>query len=74
MGNRAHLAAEGAEAERIEEAALADLAGVGDALAGPRLRALVQEHNARAVDDVGLHSRDVQHLLYLRHADHVVVR
>jgi hypothetical protein len=73
-GNRTHLAAEGTEAEGVQEAALADLAGVGDALAGPRLRALVQEHHARAVDDVGLHPRDVQHLLYLRHTDHVVVR
>jgi predicted dehydrogenase len=69
----AYLAAEGAEAEGVEEAALADLAGVGDALAGPRLRALVQEHHARAVDDVGLHAGDIQHLLNLRHPDHVVV-
>uniref|UniRef100_A0A0E0CU91 Uncharacterized protein n=1 Tax=Oryza meridionalis TaxID=40149 RepID=A0A0E0CU91_9ORYZ len=69
-----YLASEGAEAEGVEEAALADLAGVGDALAGPRLGALVEEHDARAVDDVRLHAGDVQHLLYLRHPDHVVVR
>ena len=69
-----YLASEGAEAEGVEEAALADVAGVGDALAGPGLRALVEEHDARAVDDVGLHAGDVQHLLDLRHADHVVVR
>nr|ACN27567.1 unknown [Zea mays] len=69
----AYLAPEGAEAEGVEEAALADLAGVGDALAWPLLRALVQEHHARAVDDVRLHAGDVQHLLDLRHPDHVVV-
>ena len=70
----AYLAAEGAEAETVEEAAPADLAGVGDALARAWLRPLVEEHHARAVDDVRLHAGDVQHLLYLRHPDHVVVR
>jgi hypothetical protein len=72
-GDVTYLAAEGAEAEGVEQAALADLAGVGDALAGPRLGALVEEHDARAVDDVRLHAGDVQHFLYLRHPDHVVV-
>uniref|UniRef100_A0A8R7UXX2 Uncharacterized protein n=1 Tax=Triticum urartu TaxID=4572 RepID=A0A8R7UXX2_TRIUA len=70
----AYFASEGAEAEGVEEAALADLAGVGDPLARPRLRALVEEHHARAVDDVRLHAGDVQHPLYLRRPDHVVVR
>jgi len=69
----ADLASEGAEAEAVEEAALADLAGVGDALPGAGLRPLVEEHHARAVDDVRLHAGDVQHLLNLRHPDHVVV-
>ena len=67
------LAAEGAEAEGVEEAPLADLAGVGDSLAGPRLGTLVQEHHAGAVDDVRLHAGDVQHLLDLGNANHVVV-
>ena len=60
-----YLAAEGAEAEGVEEAAVADLAGVGDALAGPGLGPLVEKHHAGAVDDVGLHAADVQHLLDL---------
>lgn len=68
------LAAEGAEAEGVEEAAVADLAGVGDALSGSGLRALVEEDDAGAVDDVRLNAADVQDLLQLRNPDHVVVR
>ncbi|CAL9077582.1 unnamed protein product, partial [Musa acuminata var. zebrina] len=68
-----NLAAEGAEAEGVHEAPLADLADVGDALAGPLLGALVEEDDAGAVDNVGLHAGDVQHLLDLRDSDHVVV-
>jgi hypothetical protein len=70
----AHLAAEGAEAERVREAPAADLAGVGDALAGPGLRPAVEEHDLGAVDHVRLHVRDVDQLPHLRHPDHVVVR
>ncbi|CAL9156644.1 unnamed protein product, partial [Musa hybrid cultivar] len=68
-----NLAAEGAEAEGVHEAPLADLADVGDALAGPLLGALVEEDDAGAVDNVGLNAGDVQHLLDLRDSDHVVV-
>lgn len=68
------LAAEGAEAEGVGEAAAADLAGVGDALPGPRLRAAVEEHDLGAVDHVRLHVRYVDQLPHLRHPDHVVVR
>jgi hypothetical protein len=69
------LAAEGAEAEVVEEAAAADLADVGDgALAGLVLGALVEEHHAGAVDDVRLHPADVHEPLDVRHPDHVVVR
>ncbi|KAG6507730.1 hypothetical protein ZIOFF_033081 [Zingiber officinale] len=68
------LAAEGTKTEGVNQAAVTDLAGPGDALAGPRLRALVQEDDAGAVDDVGLHAADVQHLLDLRHPDHVVAK
>jgi hypothetical protein len=70
----AYLAAEGAESEIVEKAALARLTSVGDALGCSGLRPLVKEHNSRTVDDVRLHIGDVQHLLNLRHADHVVVR
>jgi hypothetical protein len=49
-----YLATERAEADIVKEAALADLTGVGDAFAGPRLRALVQEDDPGAGDNVGL--------------------
>ncbi|RZR99419.1 hypothetical protein BHM03_00028982 [Ensete ventricosum] len=67
------LAAEGAEAEGVEQAPVADLAAVGDALARPRLGAFVEEDDAGAVDDVRLHTGEVQHLLDLGNSDHVVV-
>lgn len=60
-----YLAVERAEAEGIEEAALADFAGVGDAFAGPRLRPFVQEDDSSAVDNVGLNAGDVQNFLNL---------
>ena len=69
-----YLAAEGAEAEGVEQAAVADMAGVGDAFAVAQLRPAVDEHHPRAVDHVRLDPSDVQNLLDLRHADHVVVR
>lgn len=69
-----NLASEGAEAEGVREAPAADLAGVGDALAGPGLRAAVEEHDLGAVDHVRLHVGDVDQLPHLRHPDHVVVR
>lgn len=68
-----NLAAERAEAEGVKEAALAYFAGVGDAFSGPRLRTFVQEHNSGAVDNVGLDSTDVQHFLYLRNPNHIMV-
>lgn len=68
-----NLAAERAEAEGVKEAALAYFAGVGDAFSGPRLRTFVQEHNSGAVDNVGLDSSDVQHFLYLRNPNHIMV-
>jgi hypothetical protein len=76
------LAAEGAEAEVVEEAAGADLAEVGGGrrrrrgLAATRLlllRPLVEEDDAGAVDDVGLHAGDVHEALDVRDADDVVV-
>ena len=51
-----HLATDGAEPVAVEEAPATALAGVGDSLAGPRLRPLVQEDDFRAVDYVSLHA------------------
>lgn len=68
------LAAEGAEAEGVDEAPLANLAGVGDALARPGLRPLVEEDDSGAIDDVGVDTAYIQHLLYLRNSYYIVVR
>lgn len=68
-----YLAAKGTEAEWIEEATLADLAGVGDSFSRPRLRAFIQEDDSCAVDNVGLDTGDVQHFLNLRNPDHIMV-
>lgn len=65
-GAAEYLAAEGAESGRIVEAPVTDLAGVGDTLPGSRLWPLIQEHDPGAVDDVGLDSGHVNHLLNLR--------
>lgn len=73
-GRPSNLAAKRAEFEGVEEAPVADVAGVGDAFSRPRLRPLVQENHLGAVDYVRLHRADVQILLYLRHSDNVVVR
>ena len=49
-----YLATKRTEAEGIKEATLADLAGIGDTFARPRLWPLVQENNPGTVDNVGL--------------------
>ena len=76
------LASEGAEAEVVEEAACADLAEVGGRRRGLAaaaaawlllLRPLVEEDDAGAVDDVGLHPRDVHEALDVGDPDDVVV-
>lgn len=69
-----YLAAKRAEFEGVEEAAVADVAGVGDAFSRPRLWPLVQENNLGAVDYVCLHRADVQIFLYFRHSDNIMVR
>lgn len=69
-----NLAAKRAEAEGVEEAAIADLAGVGDALARPRLRPFVQENNLSAVDYVCLNRAYVQELLNFIHPYYIMVR
>lgn len=69
------LAANGAESEGVEEAPVADPAGIGGAFARARLRAaaLVQEHDFGAVDNVGLDLCYVQILLNLPNSNHIVV-
>jgi len=76
------LASEGAEAEVVEEAAGADLAEVGGRRRGLAtaaaswlllLRPLVEEDDAGAVDDVGLHAGDVHEALDVGDPDDVVV-
>lgn len=68
------LAANGTEPEGIQEAAAADLTGVGDALSRPRLWPLVEEDDFGAVDDVSLDVRNVYKFRHLRHPDHIVIR
>lgn len=70
------LAADGAESEGVEEAPVADVAGVGGAFPGARLRAaaLVEEHDFGAVDNVGLDLCYVEILLNLPNSDDIVVR
>lgn len=55
---------------------MADAAGVGGAFSRPRLgaAALVQKHNLGAVDNVGLHTSDIQILLNLTNPDYIVIR
>lgn len=67
------LTTKGTEPERVQQAALTRLAGVGDAFGRSWLRPFIQKHYARAVDDVSLHACDVQHLLDLGNSDHIVV-
>uniref|UniRef100_A0A804LNN7 Uncharacterized protein n=1 Tax=Zea mays TaxID=4577 RepID=A0A804LNN7_MAIZE len=79
VGGAAHdLASEGAEAEVVEEAAGAHLAEVGGRRRGLASRPLllgplVEEDDAGAVDDVGLHPGDVHEALDVGHPDDVVV-
>jgi len=68
-----YLTTKRAEAEGIKEAAITDLAGIGDPFSGPWLRPLIQEHNLGTVDNVSLNACDVQKFLYLRHPYHIMV-
>lgn len=69
-----NLATKRAEPEGIEEAALANLAGVGDAFSGPGLWSFIEEDDLCTVDNVGLNRGDVQVLLNLRDPYHIMVR
>lgn len=68
-----YLATERAESKGIEEAALAYFAGVGDPFSWPGLWPFVQEDDPRTVDDVGLNTSYVQHLLNLRNPNHIMI-
>lgn len=71
---KTNLARKRAKGEGIKKAAVADKAGVGDAFTRARLRPLIQEHDARTVDNVCLYPCYVHILLYLRYSYYVVVR
>jgi len=47
---------------------------VGNTFARPRLWSFVQEHDLRAIDNVGLHTCNVQKPLNLIHPNHVMIR
>lgn len=68
-----YLATKRTEAEGIKEAALADLAGIGDTFARPRLRPFIQEHNPRTVYNVCLNPCYVYEFLNLRNPYHIMV-
>ena len=68
-----NLATERTEAVGIKEAAFTDFTGVSDTFSRPWLRPLVEEDNPCAVDNVGLNTSDVQHLLDLIHPYHIMI-
>lgn len=68
------LATERAEAECVKEAPVAYFAGIGNALAWPRLRPFIEKNNPGAVYNVSLHAADVEHFLNLWNTNNVMVR
>lgn len=68
-----YLATKGAKSEGVKEAALTNLASVGDSFSRPGLRPLIQEHNSGTVDNVGLDSGNVKKFLNLRNPNHIMV-
>lgn len=75
MRNWLDLAANGAECEGVEEAAIADAAGIGGSFSRARLRAaaLIQEYNFGAVDNVGLNPGDIQVFLDFPHSNYIMI-
>lgn len=70
-----YLASERTESETIEEATETDLARYGYAFhSSSNLRPLVQEDDLSTVDDVSLHTGDVNVFLNLIHFHYVMVR
>jgi len=68
-----YLTTKRAEAEGIKEAAVTDLAGIGDPFSRPWLGPFIQEHNLGTVDNVSLDACYVQKFLNLRHPYHIMV-
>lgn len=69
-----YLATKRAESERIEEATVTDLTGIGDTLTRPRLWSLIQEYNSCTVYNVRLDPTYVHIFLNLRYPYHIMVR
>lgn len=67
------LASQRTEAVRFKEAASTPLADAGHTFGRPRLRPLVKKHHPRTVNDVRLHTSDVQHLLNLWYTKNIVI-
>jgi len=68
-----YLTTKRAEAEGIKEAAVTDLAGIGDTFSRPWLGPFIQEHNLGTVNNVSLDGCYVQKFLYLRYPYHIMV-
>ena len=70
-----YLAAKRAEAEAIiNEATIANLAGIGHTFPGPRLRPLVQEDDFSTIDHIRLDPWYINMLLYLIHPYNIMIR
>lgn len=70
-----YLAAKRAEAEAIiNEATIANLAGIGYAFPGPRLRPLVQEDDFSTINHICLDPGYIKILLYLIHPYNIMIR
>jgi len=70
-----YLAAKRAEAEAIiNEATIANLAGIGHSFPRPRLRPLIQEDDFSTIDHIGLDPTYIKILLYLIHPYNIMIR
>ncbi|MFS7994108.1 hypothetical protein Hanom_Chr12g01102021 [Helianthus anomalus] len=73
-GSNLYLATKGTKPKGVNKAPAANLTMVGDSFPGSWLRSFVQEHDLRTIDNVGLHTCNVQKSLNLIHPNHVMVR
>ena len=70
-----YLAAKRTEAEAIiNEATIANFAGIGNAFPWPRLRPLVQKNHFSTIDHICLDTWYVKILLYLIHSYNIMIR
>lgn len=70
-----YLAAKRAEAEAIiDEATIANLAGIGYTFPRPRLRPLIQEDDFSTIDHICLDPSYIKILLYLIHPYNIMIR